>query len=85
MQIPPSTSIRSRPVSYKSLPFYQRIASQYDAMYSDSPTVIITPSSSHEGLRGSGGIAPRILNLGIGWRWAVYFYSSLQEQMVPIE
>ena len=73
MQIPPSTSIRSRPVSYKSLPFHQRITTQYDVTYSDSPTVIIYPPSCHEGLRGSGGIAPRILNLDNGWRWAVYF------------
>jgi hypothetical protein len=30
-------------------------------------------ASSHEGVLGSGGIAPRILNLGTGWRWVVSF------------
>jgi len=27
----------------------------------------------HEDVRGSGGIAPRILNLSTKWRWVVSF------------
>jgi hypothetical protein len=47
-------------------------------------------SQGHEGVLGSGGITPRILDLGTRWRWVVSFmllllYSQAKSPWYPMD
>jgi len=42
-------------------------------MQSNGKVPVLNEVPRHEEVLGSGGLAPRILNLGSRWRWAVSF------------